>query len=81
MRLSTLRGVSCSCPGALGPPGYCMERGVSLRPPDQDGSLGLCQIQAPLLGLPGEAAVLEEEGDQRGSGGGMDDHRQFVEQW
>lgn len=81
-RLSSLRGASCSCPGALGPPGYCRERGASLRPLDRGGS-HLHQIQAPLRGLPEEAGGLEEEGDRRGPGrgGGMDDHRQFVEPW
>lgn len=56
---------------------------MSLRPQDQDGSLGLCQIQAPSLGLPGEAGGLEEEGDQRGTGseGGMNARRQVVERW
>ncbi len=65
------------------PPGYCREREVSLHPQDLDGSLGLRQILAPLLGLPGEAGALEEEEDQRGtgSGGGRDDHRQYVKPW
>lgn len=78
-----MREVSCSCPGAPEPPGYYKERGVSLHLQDQDGSLGLHQIQAPSLGLPAEAGGLEEVGDQKGTGNGgvMEDHRQFVEPW
>lgn len=56
---------------------------MSLHLQDQDGSLGLHQIQAPLLGLPAEAGGLEEEADQKGTGNGgvMEDHRQFVGPW
>lgn len=76
-------GVSCSCPEALGPPGYCRERGVSHRPRAQAELLSQPQIQALTLGLPGEAGGLGEAGGQRGTGngGGIDDHRQFVGRW
>lgn len=59
------------------PPGYCREREVSLLPENRDGSQGLRQTQAPLLGLPGEAGALGEEGDQIGAGSGerMDYHK------
>lgn len=78
-----MREVSYSCPGALEPPGYYKERGESLHLQDQDGDLGLHQIQAPSLDLPAEAVVLEEEGGQKGTanGGVLEDHRQFVELW
>ena len=46
----------------------------------QAGYRGRIQIQALTLGPPGEAEDLGEEGDRRGtgSGGGRDDHNQFV---
>lgn len=83
MRLSFLMEVSCSCPGALGSPGYYREREVSLHLQDQNGSLRLHQIQAPLLGLPVVAGGREGEGDQKGSGnvGVNEDHGQLVELW
>lgn len=81
-RLSSLRVASCSCPEVLGPPDCCKVKEVSLHLRGQDESLGQHQIQAPKLGLPGEAEGLGEEGDQTGTGigGGTIDHRQFVEQ-
>lgn len=83
MRLSFLREVSCSCLGTPGPPGYCREREVSLHLQDQNGSLGLHQIQAPSLGLPAVAGGREGEGDQKGSGnvGVNEDRGQLVELW
>lgn len=78
-----MRGVSCSCPGALGPPGYYRVRGVNLRPQALDGCLVRCQILAPAVGLPGEAVDLEGEGDQRENrtAGGTSDDRQSVAKW
>lgn len=55
---------------------------MSLHLRAEDETVGQHQIQAPTLGLPGEAEGLGEEEDQTGtgSGGGMSDHRQLVEQ-
>lgn len=70
-----MKGGSCSCPGALGPPRYCSETGVSLRPQDRDESLGKHRNLAPSPGLPEEAGGLEEEGGHRGTGVGMNVHK------
>lgn len=77
-RLSFLRGVSCSCPGARESLGYCTVKEESLHLQIQDRFLSLRQTQVPLLGLPAGAVVLEEEEDQTGNGGVVADHRQFV---
>lgn len=72
-------GVSCSCPGARGLPGYCRGKGETPHPQDQVE--GQCQIQAPTSGLPGGALGPGEEEDQRGTLGvsGMADQRYLVE--
>lgn len=78
--LSFLTEVSCSYLGALEAPGYCRKRGGNLHLLDQDGYLDLRQIQAPLLGLPTEAAALEEGEDQKRTGNEevMEDRRGIV---